>query len=86
VSRIHGPDPVGIYSQCQECMGPLPTGPVDPETGVVTSDDPFCSDECEQIAEEEYLNGYPDPNEGAAMMLIQRYGPAVILPHLAGGR
>jgi hypothetical protein len=68
----------GLYSQCQECMGPLP-----PEA--IEEDDPFCSDECEQIAEEEYLNGYPGSNEGAAMMLIQRYGPAAILPHLAGG-
>lgn len=65
-----------LYSQCQECMGSLPEG---------LEDGPFCSDECERIAEEEYLNGHPGANEGAAMILIQRYGPAAILPHLAGG-
>jgi hypothetical protein len=85
----------GLYSQCQECMGPLPPEAIGRPAGdreAIEDDDPFCSLECEQIhgaaepiAEEEYLYGYPGSNEGAAMMLIQRYGPAAILPHLIEG-
>jgi len=63
-----------IYTHCAECMGPLPDGG--------SNVDPFCSDECEGIVEDEL--GYGG-NEYAAMALIQRYGPAAILPHLAGG-
>lgn len=67
-----------IYSRCAECMGPLPDGP--------TSEDPFCSDECEQIAEEAFQYGYPGADETVIIGMIQRYGPAAILPHLAGGQ
>ena len=52
---------IGIYSRCQECMGPLPDGP---------GEDPFCSDECEQIAEEQYLYGYPGADETVAVEMI----------------
>lgn len=68
----------GLYSQCQECMGPLP-----PEA--IEDDDPFCSDKCEAIAEEEYRYGYPGADEGATMILIQRHGPEPILRNLIGG-
>jgi hypothetical protein len=67
----------GLYGQCQECMGPLP-----PEA--IEDDEPFCSLECEQITEEEYLYGYPGADEAAIIGMVQRYGAGPILRHLDG--